>query len=845
MKSSLRSYGSIFSLPYLPIWLAPLILLAPVYLTGRAIFWGTPLLQFAPWWSYAWQTLLAGHLPLWNPLLGMGAPLLANYQSALLYPPNWIYLLLYGLGGASLMAWGMAVLAGLHLAWAGAGMAGILRRLGLGVLAQAVSGLAFGLCGYLVARLGFLSITSTAAWLPWVLLFLMPRNGEEGAPRRDYPKLAACLAMLLLAGHAQTAWYTLILAGLWAGFWACFPGGLSRAVTDQPSRDDRWGGLRRTGKSWLGLALALLLAVGICAAQLVPTAEYLAQSQRSAAVDYEYALNYSFWPWHMITVAAPGFFGSPASGDYWGASNYWEDALYVGLLPLLLAIGALLGSLRHRQGTVQPRRNMTWFLFGIIIVSLLLALGRNTPIFPWLYRNIPTFAMFQAPARWLVWCEFALALLAGLGVDGWRRPQGWGLYWTRMWTIGAFAITVGAGMAWYSMGEISPSFIRSSALMGLLGIGMGVLSQTAPPREGQDQAEFAIEPKRAERSSLRKRLFQFAPPTTRPRDPDKPYPLQRWQWAVAIFIACDLLAAGWGLNPGGSLQLYAAAPTAAQRGRLTQGGRVYLAKKQEDWLKYVRFLRFKSFHIKEDWQNVRAVLLPNTTIYDGIASTSNFDPLVPGRYADWDEMLEQADPATHERMLGLMGVTVIESLQRKQAFGVQYRDLNGSRLRLVPCGRLAGDQNQARSLVLDGKLDFDREVVLEGLRALPDDDCQVAAQAVEPVLAQNGAPNPNRLDIDVSLEAPAWLVISDVWYPGWRARVDGNPVTLLRADYLFRAVRVPAGEHRIVLEYRPLSFWAGAGVSLISLIVAILVFVRRRRSVENRNKSNKAAKEGG
>ena len=176
------------------------------------------------------------------------------------------------------------------------------------------------------------------------------------------------------------------------------------------------------------------------------------------------------------------------SGDYWGYANYWEDAIYIGLLPLLLAIGALLGSLRRKQGAEQMGRHLTWFLGGLIVLSLLLALGKNTPVFPWLYRHIPTFAMFQAPARWLIWSEFALALLAGMGVERWRQPQGWGLYWTRMWTMGAFAITLGAGLAWLYLGAISPSFIRATALMGFFGVGIGVLSQTAPPRREQAHA---------------------------------------------------------------------------------------------------------------------------------------------------------------------------------------------------------------------------------------------------------------------------------------------------------------------------------------------------------------------
>ncbi|MEJ2706042.1 MAG: hypothetical protein P8074_00390 [Anaerolineales bacterium] len=150
----IKKSGWIFAI----LLLAPFILLAPVLLGGKALYWGTPILQFVPWRAWAWQTLQQGRLPLWNPLSGMGAPLLANYQSALLYPPNWLYFLLAALGGIPAIAWGQALLVVLHMAWAGAGIVLLTRRLGLSALAQAVSGLSFGMCGYLVARAGFLSI---------------------------------------------------------------------------------------------------------------------------------------------------------------------------------------------------------------------------------------------------------------------------------------------------------------------------------------------------------------------------------------------------------------------------------------------------------------------------------------------------------------------------------------------------------------------------------------------------------------------------------------------------------------------------------------------------------------
>ncbi len=127
-------------LPWVPLLLGPLLLIGPALARGEALFWGTPILQFTPWRTYARQLLAAGQLPLWNPALGMGAPLLANYQTALLYPPNWILVLLN-------VAWGQTVLVMLHLMLAAIGMALLARQLSLNRFAQAISGLAFGLSG--------------------------------------------------------------------------------------------------------------------------------------------------------------------------------------------------------------------------------------------------------------------------------------------------------------------------------------------------------------------------------------------------------------------------------------------------------------------------------------------------------------------------------------------------------------------------------------------------------------------------------------------------------------------------------------------------------------------------
>ena len=150
-------------------------------------------------------------------------------------------------------------------------------------------------------------------------------------------------------------------------------------------------------------------------------------------------------------------FGNPADGNYWGYANYWEDAVYIGILPFILALIAIVNGIKGNISDTCIHRNnkndliinrpvLIRFMFVVIILSFLLALGKNTPVFPWLYRNIPTFDMFNAPTRFSLWAIFFLALLAGIGVEYWNRPKERGLYWTRLGTAGAFAVMLGAGV---------------------------------------------------------------------------------------------------------------------------------------------------------------------------------------------------------------------------------------------------------------------------------------------------------------------------------------------------------------------------------------------------------------
>lgn len=794
----------------LALLLGPFILLAPVWLTGKALFWGTVSLQFLPWRSYAWDILRSGHLPLWNPLNGMGAPLLANYQSALVYPPNWLLFLLDAVGGVGWAAWGQAILVAAHLAWAGLGMALLARRLGLNELAQTICGLAFGLSQYMVARAGFLSINAAAAWLPWVILAVQsldPDNltGNYSVSREESTKirsfwervralfvfiagevcrvrwLVVCLAMQLIAGHAQIAWYTLLLAFLWAARLGWVKAG--ERLRSHGSDGPVWvTGRRMRGVfgAWTLLALALFFAASLAAIQLLPTAEYLSQSQRSTSLDVDFALNYSFWPWRFLTLLAPDMFGNPVRGDYWGYGNYWEDAVYIGVLPLLLALAAIVRRKRWAMG-----------LFALAALSFLLALGKNTPVFPWLYRWVPTFAMFQAPTRFSIWAVFALSLLAGIGVQAWQRPTGRGLYWTRLATAGALAVTLAAGIGAYFFGDINLTYLRATALAGVWGLGSGLLALTAPPSGDEDAKNGS-------------RLARF------------------WPVVVVLFVAADLLVAGWGLNPGIGLSFYTqpVASEQLQPGGL-EGGRIFIAPTVEDELKYQQFMRFDSFQPQLDWSAMRFARLPNLNLLDGLPSSNNFDPLVPGRYARWMEALGES--LDYPLALNLMAVSTVENNETAGKNEVVFEPIqSGERLRWVACAQVATGADNAWGALSGGQFDPGSQVIIEVERAASIPDCRQAQVRADVQIVDEHA---NQLAARVQSLSPGWLVLSDVWYPGWQARVDGQSTQIWRANYLFRAVHLEAGTHEVLFSYKPWSFYLG---SLATLMAAIILWLACR-----------------
>jgi len=769
----------IIKLPFAPVLITPLVLFLPILLGGKSLFWGTPVLQFIPWRDWAWETIQAGHLPLWNPLVGMGAPLFANYQSALLYPLNWLTLLFHAVGDTPAMAWSHTLIILAHLIWAGIGMTCLMKNMGQNETAQAVSGLSYSMSGYLVSRAGFFSINAASAWLPWLLLLSL-KLVKTGTVK-NFLKLTAVIALQLLAGHAQTAFYSLILTGVWIVYWSW----------DKKDPTQVWSKIKNILSAVGVYVCSGILAAAIAAVQLWPTFEYLLQSHRASAVEYELAMTYSFWPWRFLTLLAPNLFGNPVLGNYWGYANYWEDAIYIGLLPVLLAFGFLVKSvvrsfqpgIDQNQETSDNKSGLAIFLGGIILISFILALGKNTFIFPWLYKNVPSFDQFHAPTRFSIWAVMGLSVLAGFGVGAWKRPEGRGLYWARLGTAGAVAVGIGAGLAWVVLEGIKPTFILPTSLAGLWGAGTGILALTAPEKHHE----------------LRYR--------------------NRWKWAVVLWVAVDLLVAGWGLNPGIDTDYYHVGKKYS-----VDMGRYYLPPEMEYDMKFNQFFMFESFDPGKDWQLMKEAYIPNWNMLVGQAMVNNFDPIVPGRYQQWMEAVDDTKPGVKKEILKMMGTSRAAVHQGESR--VEFQDLPGNPTltRWVPCSQFYDSPDLILAKLMAGQVDYGNTVLIES-EPVREWGCIRGADGYVKLIEQH----PNSLSYKVESSHAGWVLRSSVWYPGWNAYIDGKQVPLYRGNYLFQAVQVPEGNHDLHFKYRPLSVRLGAVVSVFGVVAAVVLGVSRKK----------------
>ncbi len=338
--------------------------------------------EYFPLALVAAASLRDGEWPLWNPLTGAGQPLLADPQTALLYPPTWLVLgHLRAADGPSLEAF--QTLIPLHFALAALGAYALGRYLFRSRAAAMVTALSFAYCGFLLSYpTQQFPILRTAAWLPWQVLAVALTLDRRSL--RWSVAAGVTIALGILAGHPQTSLFHLSALALFAACWC---------LASLWRRNPAFETLAGLGRFALALGIGFLLA----APQILPTLEFTRLSTR-AEVSFAFLAN-GFSPREVLMGAlAPRILSGPPT--YVGGLP-----AYVGVLPLLLAVcGVLLG-----------RGRVALFSLAVTAFGLLLSLGAHSMLFGLLYLVAPGFSLFRGQERGIEMYAFGLALLAGAG----------------------------------------------------------------------------------------------------------------------------------------------------------------------------------------------------------------------------------------------------------------------------------------------------------------------------------------------------------------------------------------------------------------------------------------------
>lgn len=752
-----------------------------------------PIKQVYPRRVLANEMLKQGKLPLWNPSVLTGYPMLADGQLALFFPSSVLFLIVPLFYAYGLYAY-------LHVILAGFGTWLFARRLALGRGASLFAATCYMFNGYLLTWLQFPHHTGATAMLPWC--FWAVERAVQEQRWRSWA-LAGFVLGLPVLSHFQLAFYIYIGVGCYA---------LARLLAA-----NAWPERRRIA---LGFSAAIAIALALSAVQLLPAAALASQGQRTDLGFAPGSADAQFT--NLLRTVLPLLGGAPKdpAAVGWGPRLQQVPMPYTGLAALLLAVIALLLS-RHRQSS----------FFGLLAVGSF-SLAVSSPLLQLFMWLVPPYRQFEDHLRWFVLWGFAVAILAGMGIQALSRaqlahPSRRALIFNRA-LLAAVALFLAVWGLRYiqlftpeSKYGIYITLIRQQQLGIALALGLAALLAVA-----------ALCIRRVPRTLS--------------------------MGALIGVLLIDLLWNGGTYNTSVSRDIVQ--PT----DDLKQALAAY--PNHDDSLIYpptsqMAFLQSQPGPFRILGGDYLA-LPPNLNSTFGIEDIRGYVSLYSARYNRLARLIDGKDyRQTGEGDISFRAYFTSAYEQRRllNMLNVEYI--------IFPPGSPNADLYAPLELVLrddEGTIYRNPEVLprawlVHQAEVLPDDIAQldrlaqaefnpatsVILDSAPPALAHATAEeptpsvsySPNRVDIQASVNAPAILVLADAYDEDWRVTVDGAPAQLYRANYALRGVYLPSGEHSITFEYRPRALLFGGVLSLVTsvglLICAVWSLRQRARAASS------------
>ncbi|HEU5209173.1 MAG TPA: YfhO family protein [Longimicrobiales bacterium] len=814
-RTAKRATAPASAVERVPAWAPPVLYaLATLLLFREAVFTGAGILgidtmalsYFAR--DFYTDVVRSGTFPLWNPLILGGLPFVEGMHGDIFYPFSLAFFFLDPLHFWTVKMAGHVFLAGVFTyLW--------LRR-GLDVRRGPAmfGGLVFMMGADLVSLVypggdGKLFVSALAP-----LVFLLAERCMRHRRVSDFAFFALGIALVMFTSHMQLAYFTVWGVSLYMVF---------RAV-----QIGRVEGAGKGAALFGAFALVGVLGVAAAAVQFLPPLQYLQEwSQRADRTAsetgdaYEYATSFSLHPEEIMSLVVPEFVGDNAqtetrSGNtYWGRNPMKLNHEYAGFIPLLLAPILFL----------RRRDARAWFFAGLALLSLVYALGANTPLFR-LFYLLPGVSLFRAPSL--------IIFLYGLSVA----------------TLGALALQRMLDWAHGSVDEqraVTKYLLIATAAFGLLAL-----------------VEFA-----GGVTSLWRALLysDLAPPRLQALAANADN-IQLGFWLTFLFAAI-VTGLWYGLSRklyGPVLALWLLVGVAAldeyRVGRPFIRATVLLNRFAMDPVmlqpdESIRFLQQRQAAGEVFRVHDLGYALGQATYGSNILAIHGIEQ-VGGHHGNemryYDRLIGRQDQVPNAvRILQTPEGAQVEDFSLLQRTNAEYvvtpgriqhpmleEVFVGSRSAVyrlqgvLPRAFLVGNAEVVSDdVALERMLDPAFDVTGTALLATPLASAQSGAGAVQGSVEIAGR-GLDEMTLRVQTDAPAVLVVLDNYFPAWHAWVDGEEVQVVRANLAFRALPVPAGEHTVTMRYVPESLHAGVmtSVGLILLLTVVgvggLVLARRR-----------------
>ena len=762
-------------------------------ITARLIFIERDLAGFFIPPKYLWVSLVKSfQLPLWNPYNYSGIPLLATLQPGIFYPPHILYLFL-----PFPIVWNYLII--LHFVFSGITVFLFLRYLKASNAACFVGGVVFMLSGYLLSVHNLLPHLFSVSWFPLVLMFFL--RYLEALRVRYLAYTSLCLTMQFLAGAPEIVMMTALVLILIAVFYPLFSHEVSHGIF----------------KRCFALFYVLFLFILLSSVQFLPFFELSSQSIRKTGLSYHEAVTWSFAWKDFIQFFLPNPYGYLQSDAKYWANQSWLKTVYLGIAPFILSIFYFISKDRKK-----------WLFIVLIVISFIFALGGNTPFYKILF-HIPPFNSVRYPVKFLFVFFFIIGVTSGLGFD--RLKQGIKDRDLKTQRIIKAIFYVGFifAIAWGYVNlfnqDVKDLFERYNI----------------KPNAFND-IDFNIH------NIKRFLLFSFFFCIM------LLISLRIKYKKIAFFSLVTILTADLFLANYGYYQLDAWKDYMKKHSFEEKMGN----EKKERYI--VTPMTKETFKL---YPEDRMAMGPAYAAIKGLYTESGMEVLRIADYEIFTNMLYATKTLQEaKRFFDISGIGYIISAKEINESGFEFLDslkvkiirpkkdekekdekqADEETLRLYRYKEAPGrfllyqnaifvkDIKTAIEKMEDKAIDLRSHLIiidpernpLDTLKNTPSEKDEMLQGSVT-ILSYK----PNRIELRCESEKDAYLYVTDTFYPGWKAFIDGMETKIYRANLAFRAIRVQHGRHEIVFKYVPVSFYAGLLFTIFGIIF-LLYLIRKK-----------------